>query len=246
MGNLNDKVIVVTGGNSGIGYAAAKELSAQGAKVIITGRNPEAVQKAAAELGVTGIVADQGKLDATDRLVKEVSEKFGKVDVLFINAGIGAFVPIEQATESHFDEIMDINFKGAYFTLSKFIPTLSDGGSVIFLSSIVANQSMAGASVYSASKAALNSIMKIAALELAPRGIRVNAISPGPIATNILGKAMPQEQVDEFVKILSEKSPLKRVGEAHEVAHLVTHLSGDNSKFTTGSEFVIDGGLLLV
>lgn len=246
MGNLNDKVIVVTGGNSGIGYAAAKELKAQGAKVIITGRNPEAVQKAAQELGVTGIVADQAKLDATDNLVKEVGEKFGKVDVLFINAGIAAFSPIEQATEAHFDEIMDINFKGAYFTLSKFIPVIKDGGSVIFLSSIVATRSSADTSVYAASKAALNSIMKIAALELAPRGIRVNAISPGPISTNILGKAMPQEHVDGFVKTLSEKAPLKRMGESHEVAHLVTHLSGDHSKFTTGSEFVIDGGILLV
>jgi len=247
MNNFQNKIAVVTGGNSGIGYAAAKELKEKGATVIITGRRKDAVEKAAADLSVTGIVADQSDINATDQLVATVTESYGKVDILFINAGIATLSPIEFATEQHFDDIMDINFKGAYFTLSKFIPVLRDGGSVVFLSSIVASTTSAASSVYSASKAALNSVMKSAALELAPRKIRVNAVSPGPIATEIMYKAgLDDATLGTITDSLITKSPLKRMGTSEEVASVVTYLCDDAAGFITGSEFIIDGGILLV
>jgi len=247
MSNFQNKIAVITGGNSGIGYAAARELKEKGATVIITGRRKEAIEKAASELGVTGIVADQSDIKATERLVASVTESYGQVDILFINAGIAAISPIENVSEQHFDDIMNINFKGAYFTLGKFIPILRDGGSVVFLSSIVASTTSVASSVYSASKAALNSVMKSAALELAPRKIRVNAVSPGPIATEIMHKAGLDDATLGTIKdSLITKSPLKRMGTSEEVASVVTYLCDDAAGFITGSEFIIDGGLLLV
>ncbi|XZF15917.1 SDR family oxidoreductase [Chitinophagaceae bacterium MMS25-I14] len=247
MNRLSNKTAVVTGGNSGIGYAAAKELKALGANVIITGRRKDAVEAAAAELDVTGFVADQASIADTESLAAFVEKEYGKVDVLFINAGIATQSVIEQATEAHFDSIMDINFKGAYFTLSKFIPLLNDGASVIFLSSIVASMTRPGSSVYSASKAALNSVMKTAAQELAPRGIRVNAVSPGPTKTEVLNKAgLDEDTLAKIEEYLVQLIPFKRMGTVDDVAKMVAYLTDDATSFVTGSEFVIDGGMLLV
>ena len=184
-------------------------------------------------------MADQSNLSDIDRLVAEVSEQFGKVDVLLINAGITKFASIELITETMFDEIMNVNFKGAYFTLSKFIPILNDNASVVLLSSTSATISPQSASVYAASKAALNAVMKIAALELASRKIRVNAVSPGPIATEIMNKLGMDNNVEEQI---IKSIPLSRLGKADEVANLITHLSSDNASFITGSNFLIDGG----
>lgn len=239
MENLKDKVAVITGGNSGIGYATAKVLNEKGVKVIITGRRKEAIEKAASELNITGLVADQSNLSDIDRLVAEVSEQFGKVDVLLINAGITKFASIELITETMFDEIMNVNFKGAYFTLSKFIPILNDNALVVLLSSTSATISPQSASVYAASKAALNAVTKIAALELASRKIRVNAVSPGPIATEIMNKLGLDNNVEEQI---IKSIPLSRLGKADEVANLITYLSSDNASFITGSNFLIDGG----
>jgi len=239
MKNLKDKVAVITGGNSGIGYATAKALNEKGANVIITGRRKEAVEKAAAALNVSALLADQSSLADIDRLVAEVKERFGKIDVLLINAGITKFAPIEIMTEEMFDEMMNVNFKGAYFTLGKFIPVLNDNASVVLLSSTSATISPQTASVYAASKAALNAVMKIAALELAPRKIRVNAVSPGPVATEIMNKIGLDSDLE---KQLISSIPLSRLGNASEVADLVTYLSGDSASFITGSNFLIDGG----
>jgi NAD(P)-dependent dehydrogenase (short-subunit alcohol dehydrogenase family) len=239
MENLKDKVAVITGGNSGIGYATAKALNENGAKVIITGRRKEAIEKAASELNVTGLLADQSNLSDIDRLVAEVSGQFGKVDILLINAGITKFAPIELMTENMFDEIMNVNFKGAYFTLSKFIPILNDNASVVLLSSTSATISPQSASIYAASKAAINAVMKIAALELAPRKIRVNAVSPGPVATEIMNKLGLDNNIEEQI---INSIPLSRLGKADEVADLITYLSSDNASFITGSNFLIDGG----
>lgn len=178
MDSLANKVAVITGGNSGIGYAAAKRLKESGARVIITGRRKDAVETAAKELNITGLVADQSKISDIEHLAATVKAQFGKVDILLINAGITKFSTIEQVEESQFDEMMNINFKGAYFTLSRFIPLLNEGASMIMLSSTSATISPQSASVYVASKAAINAVVKIAALELAPRKIRVNAVSP--------------------------------------------------------------------
>jgi len=239
MENLENKVAVITGGNSGIGYAAAKSLSEKGAKVIITGRRKEAIENAAKNLGVAGLLADQSSLDDINRLVEVLKADFGKVDILLINAGITKFAPIEAMSEVIFDEIMDVNFKGAYFTLSKLIPILNDNASVILLSSTSATISPQSASVYAASKAAMNAVGKIAALELAPRRIRVNTVSPGPIATEIMNKIGLDDNLE---KQLVNSIPLARMGEAGEVANLITFLAGDESSYITGSNFLVDGG----
>lgn len=239
MEKFKSKVAVITGGNSGIGYATAKALQEKGAKVIITGRRKDAVEKAATELNITGLIADQSNLSAIENLVTEVSSIYGKIDVLLINAGITKFASIELVTENLFDEIMDVNFKGAFFTLSKFIPLLNDNASVVLLSSTSATISPQSASVYAASKAALNAVMKIAALELAPRKIRVNAVSPGPTSTEIMNKIGLNNDLETQ---LVNSIPLSRLGKAHEVADLITYLSSDNACFITGSNFLVDGG----
>ena len=246
MTKLIGKVAVVTGGNSGIGYAAAKDFIDNGAKVVITGRNAEAVNRAAEEIGAVGIVADQSSLADTDSLVNQVKSQFGKVDILFINAGIVTMAPIEVLTEEQFDNNMDINFKGAFFTLQKFIPILHEGASVINLSSINAYAGMPNTAVYGASKAALNAITRVAALELAPKKIRVNAISPGPVKTPIFGKAgLDESAINEFSSAMQNRVPLKRFGESNDIAKLVTFLASDDASFITGSEYVIDGGVIL-
>ncbi len=246
MEDLKNKIAVITGGNSGIGYAAAKELKAQGATVIITGRRLEAVEKAASELDITGFVSDQSSIEQTEQLVVKVSEQFGKIDILFINAGIVGTAPIEQATETLFDSIININFKGAYFTLSKFIPQLNDGASVVFLSSNTASMNGASSSIYSSGKAALNSVMRIAALELAPRGIRVNAVSPGPTETEILNKiGLDEAALKSLHNWMIERIPLKKMGTAGDVAKMVAYFCGDSAKFITGAEVVMDGGMSL-
>jgi NAD(P)-dependent dehydrogenase (short-subunit alcohol dehydrogenase family) len=244
MKNLENKVAIVTGGNSGIGFAAAAELSAQGAKVIVTGRNKESLSQAETELGVTGIQADQTDLKSIDSLVEQVSSQFGKVDIVFLNAGIAAFAPVDSASEEHYDSIMNVNVKGVYFTVQKLLPILNDGGSIIFNTSVNAHLAMPNSSVYAASKAALLSINRVLAVELASRKIRVNAVSPGPVETPIYGKlGLAKEEVDGFGAALGEKILLKRFGQASEIAKTVGFLASENASFITGTEIIVDGGL---
>lgn len=244
MSNLTGKNVVITGGSSGIGYAAAAKMKSLGANVVITGRNEELLQKASTELGVIGIQSDQSKLSDIDGLVSHVSEVFQGVDVLFINAGIAAFAPVDQVSEEQFDSIMDINFKGAFFTLQKFLPILKEGASVINLSSINAYTGMPNTSIYAASKAALNSLTRTAATELAPRKIRVNSVNPGPVNTTIFGKlGMSEEAINEFAGAMQNRIPLKRFGEPENIASLVSFLASDDASFITGAEYNIDGGV---
>lgn len=241
---LQNKVAVVTGGNSGIGYAAAQDFIAKGARVVITGRKEAAVQQAAAALGATGIVSDQGNLADIDALVREVKAQFGKVDILFLNAGIAAFSPLESATEAHYDAIMNPNVKGVYFTVQKFLPILNDGGSIIFNTSVNATLGMPNTSVYAASKAALLAITKVLASELAPRGIRVNSVSPGPIATPIFGKlGLSEKELDGFGEIVGQKVLLKRFGKPEEIASTISFLVSEGGGFINGTEIIVDGGL---
>ncbi len=246
MDNLKDKVAVITGGNSGIGYATAKQLKEQGAQVIITGRRKEAIEKAALELGVKAITSDQSNISDIESLALKVKQDFGKVDILFINAGIAGLGNIEQATEEQFDSIMDVNFKGAYFTLSRFIPILNDGASVVFLSSNTASMPGPGSSVYSASKTALNSVMRSAALELAPRKIRVNSVSPGPTQTEVMKKVgLDEATINGIMDMVIEKVPLKQMGKSEDVAKMVSYVSTEAAKFITGADFIMDGGMVL-
>ena len=243
MVNLKGKTAVITGGNSGMGYATARKFKELGANVIITGRNPEALDKAATELGVNAILADQANLGDLDQMVAQVKEQFGDIDVLFINAGVASFAPVEHMSENQFDNIMNVNFKGAFFTLQKFLPVLKDGASVINLSSINAYTGMPNTAVYAASKAALNSLTRTAAYELAPRHIRVNAVNPGPVNTAIFGKlGLPDDAIKEFATAMQNRIPLKRFGEPEDIANLVAFLASDESSFITGAEYNIDGG----
>lgn len=245
MNAFKNKVAVVTGGNSGIGFSVAQELKSQGAQVVITGRRKEALQAAATSLGVGHYTSDQSNLTDTDALVKYVSSQYGKVDVLIVNAGVASFQPIAITSEDVFDSIMNINFKGAFFSLQRFLPILNDGASVVLISSNSASLSMPGTSVYSASKAALNTLMRIAAVEFAPRKIRVNVINPGPTETEMVHKFGFDEQTLKGMReAVMQQIPLSKTGTAKDVALLALYLANhETSSFITGAEFFIDGGM---
>jgi len=246
MGKLEGKVAVITGGNSGIGLATAKEFKEQGARVVITGRDQKTLDEAKLEIGgdVLAVQSDTSSLTEIDKLFAVVKGKFGKIDVLFVNAGIGKFVPVADVTEELFDSIMDINFKGAYFTIQKALPFLNDNASIVLNTSIVAHIGMPNSSVYAASKAALITLVRTLSAELVGRGIRVNAVSPGPIATPILNRlGLPPEALEETKNSLEGQVPMKRFGRPEEIAKTVLFLASSDSSFLLGTEIVADGGM---
>ena len=243
---LHDKIAVITGGNSGIGLATAHELKAQGARIIIIGRNPDAVANAATEIGgdTLGMVADVSKVGDLARVFDEIRTKAGRVDVLFANAGIAKFSPLAESTEDLFDEMMNCNLKGAYFTVKYALPLLSEGASVVFTSSTVSHFGMPGSSIYSAGKAALNNLAKTLAVELAASKIRFNVVSPGPISTPIFAKmGLSESATQEMGSAILNQVPLARFGEAHEIAKAVAYLASADSSYVTGTELLIDGGM---
>jgi len=246
MGKLEGKVAVVTGGNSGIGLATAKEFKEQGAVVVITGRDQQTLEDAKRVLGdgVEAVRSDTSNLADIDRLFAVVKEKFGKIDVLFVNAGVGKFVPLESVTEDLFDSIMDINFKGAYFTIQKALSLLNDNASIVLNASINAYIGMPNSSVYAASKAALITLARTLSAELVDRGIRVNVVSPGPVTTPIFGKlGMDEDSLDETLRNIKTLVPMKRFGRPEEIAKTVLFLASDDSSFLLGTEIVADGGM---
>ena len=246
MSKFNGKIAVVTGGNSGIGLATAKELADGGAKVVIAGRDQKTLDSAVEAIGneAFGVKTDVSKLSDLDNLFKEASDKFGKIDILFVNAGIAKFAPLEQSDEALFDEIVNINFKGSFFTVKNALPYLNEGASIIFTTTVAAKKGMAGASIYAASKSAIHSLTKIFAAELVGRGIRVNAVSPGPIETPIFDRmGAPDEAKKEMKAGITAGVPMKRMGTAEEVAKTVAFLASDDSSFITGVEIDVDGGM---
>jgi NAD(P)-dependent dehydrogenase (short-subunit alcohol dehydrogenase family) len=246
MSNLSGKVAVVTGGNSGIGFATAKEFRSQGAKVAISGRTK--VTEAAKELGedVLGITADVTKFADLENLFKTVHEKLGKVDVLFVNAGIVKMGGLADVTEADFDDLMNVNFKGAFFTIQKALPFLNDNASIILNGSINAHVGFAGVPIYSASKAAVHSLARTLAPELAPKGIRINTLNIGLTETPLLSKVgLPEDALEGFKASVNGKNPLKRIGQPEEIAKAAAFLASSDSSFILGSEITLDGGMLL-
>jgi NAD(P)-dependent dehydrogenase (short-subunit alcohol dehydrogenase family) len=246
MNRLEGKVAVVTGGNSGIGLATAKRFQKEGAKVAISGRSRKTLDEAVRAMGngVVAVQADVAKLTDLDKLYAEVSQKLGKIDVLFVNAGVAKFAPLGETSESVYDEQFDINIKGAYFTIKKALPLLNDGASIILNTSVAASTGTPGTSAYSSTKAALRSLARTAAAELVERGIRVNAVAPGPIVTPIFDKTgLPKEAFDAFAKEIIAKVPMKRFGQPEEVAATVAFLASQDASYITGVEINVDGGM---
>jgi NAD(P)-dependent dehydrogenase (short-subunit alcohol dehydrogenase family) len=243
MGKYDDKKVVITGGSSGLGLATAKLLVDEGARVLITGRTQNTLDTAVKELGDNGVAvrSDAASLSDIAELADHVKAEFGSIDALFVNAGITSFVPFEEMTEASYDEVLAVNTKGPYFTVQKLAPLLSPGSSVVLTTSIVNEMGMAMVSAYSASKAALRSITRSLARELLEKGIRVNAVSPGPIDTGILDRSLPPEVAEQTKAQLVADIPMLRFGESSEVAKAVAFLAFD-ATYTTGAEFPVDGG----
>src|SRR5262245_26511765 len=244
---FKDKIAMVTGGNSGIGLATAKAFAREGAKVAITGRSDSSLKLAQKELGPEALVikADMSRVPEIADAMAGVKQKFGRIDSLFVNAGIGQFVPFEQVTEEFFDETMATNLKGAYFTVQKAVPLLSRGAAIVLNASINAHWGLSNSSVYGASKAALVNLGKTLSADLMPRGVRVNVVSPGPVRTPIFDRmGLPEDEARQMKDWLPTQVPLKRFGHPDEVAAAVLYLSCSESAFIVGTELVVDGGML--
>jgi NAD(P)-dependent dehydrogenase (short-subunit alcohol dehydrogenase family) len=243
---LANKVAVITGGSAGIGLATAKLFVAQGAKVAITGRNLENLNKAVEEIGngAIGIQSDSASLTDLERLYTTVQDKLGKVDVLVANAAIYVLAPLADFTEDMFDRQNNVNFKGTFFTVQKSLPYLNDGASVILLSSVVNEKGVPNHASYAATKAAIRSLGRSFATELLPRGIRVNVLTPGPIDTDVFKQVVStKEEGEAFKANMANFTPIKRLGRAEEIAAGALYLASEESAYMVGAELLLDGGL---
>ena len=240
------KVAVVTGGNSGIGLGVAKAYAQEGAQVAITGRNGKTLEIAAKEIGndVLAIQSDVGKVAEIEAAMKRIKERFGRIDALFVNAGVGKFVPLEEVTEAFFDETVDINLKGVFFTVQKAVPLMAPGSAILLNASINAHLGMPGSTVYGATKAAVVNMAKTLSADLLQKGIRVNAISPGPITSALLTRdGLSSEKLQETKDWIQSQVPIKRFGTPEEIAAAVLYLTAPESAFVLGAELIVDGGM---
>ncbi len=248
MSSLTGKVALVTGGNSGIGLATARTFHANGARVVIAGRDLETLEAVAHELGhdVLTVRADVTQLSDIDQLMARAHETFGKLDILFVNAGIFKGASLEEVDETAFDEMLGANFKGAYFTVKKALPFLNEPASIIFNGSVNALTGIADSSLYTANKGAIHALARALAAELIGRGIRVNTITIGPTATQLLARSGSSQAILDAQDVARiSRSPVKRLGHPEEVARVALFLASDDSSFVVGSEIAADGGWLL-
>jgi NAD(P)-dependent dehydrogenase (short-subunit alcohol dehydrogenase family) len=243
MGKYDGKTVVITGGTTGIGLATAEYLLAAGARVLVTGRTKARLDAARGKLdsGATVVDSDTASLPDIDALAGCVKNEFGTLDMLFVNAGISRAAPFEATPEAMYDEVLAVNAKGPYFTVQKLAPLMTEGSGVVLTTSVANVKGLPMVSAYAASKAALRSMTRGLARELLPRGIRVNAVSPGPIDTGILNRSLPAEAVEPTIAQMREANPMKRFGRPEEVAKAVIFLAFE-ATFTTGAELAVDGG----
>lgn len=245
---FEDKVAVVIGGNSGIGRAAALGYAAEGAKVVITGRDPKTLSQVEAQIGpgtlaIRADIADPANMDA---VIHQVRERHGRIDVLFVNAGVGSFATIPEVTPERWDEVHDVNLRGCFFAAQKALPLMGRGGSIVFTGSIGSQLAVPGNVVYAAAKAGLRAVTRIFAVECVAQGIRVNMVSPGPTETPIINRnpGMDAQAVDALRQMMIANTPMRRMGEPEEIARAVLFLSSDEASFITGVDLFVDGGVI--
>ena len=249
MAKLKDKVAVITGGNSGMGLATAELFAAEGAQVVITGRRQNELDAAVSKIGrnAIGVQGDVANLADLDRLYAIVKEKYGYIDILFANAGVGKLAPLEAITEEFFDWHFNINVKGLVFSVQKALPLFRDGGSIILNASVAGVTGMEAFSVYSATKAAVRSFARGWTLDLKERKIRVNSLSPGPIETPIFGKmGLSETEIKQFSTNIKTQVPMGRIGTPDEIAKAALFLASDDSSYITGIDLFVDGGFAQV
>ncbi len=246
MSRLAGKTALITGGTTGIGLAAARRFREEGARVAITGANPDRLAQARAELGadVLAIQADAGDVAAQARIAETLAQAFGKLDAVFVNAGMGDFRPLEAWDEAGFDRSFAVNVKGPFFLVQALLPLLANPASIVLNGSINARIGMPNSSVYAATKGALITLARTLSGELAGRGVRANVISPGPVTTPLHGKlGLTSEQLDGFRESLTGQIAAGRFGDPKEIADAAVYFASDESRFIVGSELIIDGGM---
>ena len=249
MGKLEGKIALITGGNSGIGLATAKQFVNEGAYVFITGRRDPELAAAVKEIGrnATAIQGDVSNLGDLDRIFAQIKKEKSKLDIVFANAGVAKYAPFGKITEELYDSIFNINVKGLLFTVQKALPLLPDGASIILNASIVASKGLSSNSVYSATKAAVRSFARTWTTDLKGRRIRVNAVSPGPIDTPGLNNLVASSEAGrQRMAAISTTVPLGRLGTPDEIAKAVVFLASDDSSYITGTELFVDGGFAQV
>ena len=242
MGEFQDNVVVITGGNSGIGLAAAEQYHATGARVIITGRNPTTLKQTEERLpGLKAYQADVSKVSSLKEMFADIGDEYGKINVLVVNAGIAGRKPLSDIDEELFNSIIDINYKGAFYTVQQADPYLAHGASIVFTSSVAGHMAYKEHLVYSTIKAAISQMTKNLAADLVERKIRVNAVSPGYTETPLFDGL--KEKVENYVEQRSANFPLKRFATAEEIANAIYFLSSEKASYITGVDLLVDGGM---